>query len=356
MKSIAIINGSRKRDGITQGSLAIYRVLKESGFLVNWYQVIDSGNMSEYPSQGTLIRGIALPSYYISNGLNRLFFLKRPFNSLKEDLIFLSDPTLVEPFVDLDRLVVKFHDFRPISKYSDKLGTRMLYNHVIPKLRKVESGIFISGLVQEEAAKLGIEPKKVFQLPEPSFEGFSPKSNLEKSLQNVRNGFLTFTYIATDRPYKNINFFLELSAEFSKRNNSKFILVSNLKSSRRKYILKNYPNVKIVEGASDIKVIYEDTDILLHPSLYDGFGRPIIEAMSFGIPVIASKLEPFVEISSGSSTLCEPNMVSDWTGQMDKFFNEDHYREMSEKSTARSLYFAWDSFEERVLSIFGELV
>lgn len=54
------------------------------------------------------------------------------------------------------------------------------------------------------------------------------------------------------------------------------------------YADKHDLNFRIIKGESDLTEYYESFDILVHPSISEGFGLVIVEAMSFGIPVVAS--------------------------------------------------------------------
>ena len=355
MKSIAIINGSKINDGITQGSLALYKTLKKIGYDVKWFQIMDTKNKSEYFLGDYMISGIALPSYTISNGINRLIFLKKKLNSIDSDMIFLSDPTLVAPLRKLSNVIVKFHDFRPLSNHADKFSTTLMFKYIMPKLRLLKWGIFISEFTKSEAINFSLKPEWSFVLPEPSLNLFPEKSRMKRSREILGEEGLTFTYIATDRQYKNIKFFLELTEAFKIHNNARFLLVSKLKNHTMKLIQKKYGNVKVIDNVADIREIYDETDVLLYPSLYDGFGRPIIEAMQFGIPVIVSDIEPFIEITGGNSIRCEPNNTKSWIDQMNKLYNREYYSNWSNLSKARSLHFELEAFEKSVKLIFSDI-
>jgi len=73
--------------------------------------------------------------------------------------------------------------------------------------------------------------------------------------------------------------------------------------------------VRVVESPSteNLEKLYNAASLLLFPSKQEGFGWPIIEAQSCGCPVVASTIEPFIEIASGSSILIsvedEPGMA-----------------------------------------------
>ena len=55
--------------------------------------------------------------------------------------------------------------------------------------------------------------------------------------------------------------------------------------------------------------VYNACDIFFLPSSYEGFGLPVLEAMSSGVPVVASDIQVFREITNGSALLCDPDPV-----------------------------------------------
>lgn len=351
MKSLAILNGSRKNDGITRGSILFYNAMKDQNRNVKWHQLQDTPNISELPPSDQIYKGITFPGYTISNGLNRLLILRKKVSAINEDFIFLSDPTLVSFFDSFSNILVKFNDFRAFSPYNDKKLTKMMYSHLLPKLKKVQNGMFATEYVAKEAEQHGILLEHKFIIPEPMEKPHSLEVKMKESIERVEKGAVTFTYIATDRPYKNVDFFLKLSSTFSSIQQFKFILVCNTRQNRTEYIRKNFQNVTLIQGAKSMDEIYRTTDILLFPSLYEGFGRPVVEAMSYGIPVIASDIDPLREISNGSSELVAPNSLEAWIESIQKVLAPEKYKKIASESARRFQFFSPEKFSERVKSM-----
>ena len=77
-------------------------------------------------------------------------------------------------------------------------------------------------------------------------------------------------------------------------------------------LLKNYNvNYSNASNLSDDEILeeYKKCDIVSFPSLYEGFGMPIIEGQAIGRPVLTSNLSPMREIAGGAAVLVNPNDV-----------------------------------------------
>ena len=93
-----------------------------------------------------------------------------------------------------------------------------------------------------------------------------------------------------------------------KNNNLKLLLVSSLNKEEKKFLLKNNISFKNYSNINNEQLlsIYSKSDILVFPSLYEGFGMPLIEANSLGIPVITSNISPMKDICRHSALLINP--------------------------------------------------
>ena len=88
--------------------------------------------------------------------------------------------------------------------------------------------------------------------------------------------------------------------------------------------------------------IYNACDVMLFPSLYEGFGYPLVEAFATGLPVVASDIEVFRETSGGAAVLRDPNDVSDLVSGV-KFALENS-EELKIKGLKRAERFSFDRF------------
>jgi glycosyltransferase involved in cell wall biosynthesis len=93
-------------------------------------------------------------------------------------------------------------------------------------------------------------------------------------------------------------------------------------------------------------------EAMIYPSLYEGFGLPLVEAMACVVPVICSNVSSLPELAGGAALLFDPLDVNALAQQMDRIVTEDILRnELIVYGIKRSKYFSWDQSAEQVYDV-----
>jgi glycosyltransferase involved in cell wall biosynthesis len=99
--------------------------------------------------------------------------------------------------------------------------------------------------------------------------------------------------------------------------------------------------------------LYRCATALVYPSLYEGFGLPVLEAMACGTPVIASRAASIPEVLGDAGILLDPLDVPAWTEAIVNVINDDDRRaEMRAKGLARAAQFTWGATAQRTLEAY----
>lgn len=101
--------------------------------------------------------------------------------------------------------------------------------------------------------------------------------------------------------------------------------------------------------------LYSLAEIFVYPSFYEGFGLPVLEAMSAGIPVVTSNVSSLPEVSGDAAWLVDPNNKIELSRALNLLANNQKLRQMlSEKGKKRATFFDWrktaDCFLETIES------
>ena len=114
-------------------------------------------------------------------------------------------------------------------------------------------------------------------------------------------------------------------------------------------ILGYVPESQLVE-------LYQGATMVAMPSLYEGFGLPLPEAMACGVPVIASNTSSFPEIVGEAGILLDPTNEADWVDALELLFRDDTKRqELSQRSLEQAKLFDWQRVAEETSSVYRKV-
>ena len=107
----------------------------------------------------------------------------------------------------------------------------------------------------------------------------------------------------------------------------------------------------------DLPAIYQGALALVHPSLYEGFGLQLVEAMASGIPVLASNATSLPEVLGGCGLLFNPDDPASIAQQINRVARDPELRAtMAEKGRLRAREFSWHKAAEQMLALYCELL
>ncbi len=114
-------------------------------------------------------------------------------------------------------------------------------------------------------------------------------------------------------------------------------------------------NLKLLNYVPQEKLasLYAGAEAFIYPSLYEGFGIPILEAMAVGCPVVASNTSSLLEAGGNAAVYADPQNIDDIAEKIKYALN--HKKILSQKSPLQAQKFSWDKSARETIKIYENL-
>jgi len=170
-------------------------------------------------------------------------------------------------------------------------------------------------------------------------------------------------YVGDRRAYKNFNLMLSAfsKSDFLKNNFSLICFGGGELKKNKTELIKNYGlsgKVFQTEGSDrELANAYKYAGAFIYPSLYEGFGIPLLEAMHYGCPIVASDSSCFPEIAGDAAVYFNPESEEDLIMKTEKVINDEDFRKkLVNNGYEREKLFGWDKCASETLSFYKEIL
>ncbi|NTS76924.1 glycosyltransferase family 4 protein [Catenovulum sp. SM1970] len=285
------------------------------------------------------------------------------------DCIYHS-PNFVLPPFDGKKVVtvhdlstIKYPNFHPIARVN-------FVNNALETVSKdADHIITVSDVVKREIIDtLGVNEDRVSAVPLGASMHFKVRTEREtkallKSYNLEYKKF--FLFVSTLEPRKNLENLLDAFEAFKERTNSPipFVLVggngwnnSAIEKRINKLSSKRWVKHLGYLPQTEIHLLYSSAKALLFPSVYEGFGLPVLEAMQSGTPVLTSRKTSMDEITNGSAVLVEHDDVDDITDGITRLAIDDVLcQQLTESGLIRAKEFSWQNCTQQTIDLYSRL-
>lgn len=168
-----------------------------------------------------------------------------------------------------------------------------------------------------------------------------------------------FLYVGSRAHYKNFDFLLDSFSRFQQKNMALFVVGPPWTNEEidRLEILKLRHRVYLFQEADDDLLcrLYNEAEAFVYPSLYEGFGIPLLEAMACGCPVIASRIPSTVEVAGDCPLYIEPPDQDDMIQAFDLVLAEGRHSKRVKTGLEHVKRYSWDKTAKATLDIYQSL-
>ncbi len=222
-------------------------------------------------------------------------------------------------------------------------------------LKRADRLIAVSENTRQDAIRiLGIAPEKIVTI----YSGI-PGVYFDAAPAAGAKPYVLF--VGTIEPRKNLEVLLDAWAGMRFRSDFDLVIAGPAGWSSEKIMARlvlGEPGVKYLGYVPEAEMpgLTAGATAFVYPSLYEGFGFPVVQAMAAGVPVITSNTSCLPEVAQGGAIFVDPRSVGDLRAAMEKLLDAPSLRsQLAKEGRARADRFRWDICARESLRFFREL-
>jgi glycosyltransferase involved in cell wall biosynthesis len=285
------------------------------------------------------------------------------------DLFHGLDQSGIPFFFKTGKSVVTIHDVIPlVLPWAFPPRHRWVLSLALARVRRqVDVVIVPSAAAAEDVVRyLNIDRQRITIIPMGCDARFHPGMNVARMLELRQRYALPERYIlfvGTLEPRKNIALLLQafslLVAERPEDDvqlvvaggqgwgDDRSIATMEVLNLRSRVIFTGF-----VED-DDLPDLYRGAQIFVYPSLYEGFGLPVVEAMTCGTPVVTSNRSSLPEVVGDAALLINPTRPDDLAAAMSTLLSDGAlHEELRRKGLARAKQFTWEAVARQTMEVY----
>ena len=222
---------------------------------------------------------------------------------------------------------------------------------------------------QEVAAYFSWPLDKIRAVPLACSDDFRPRSLEEIKPALTKHGISYqgySLYVGTIEPRKNLDVLLDAYALLPHGIRQQWPLILIGYYGWRNEQLHARIETAMAEGwarylgfvaADDLPLIYAGARVFVFPSLYEGFGLPILEAMASGIPLVCSNASTLPEVAGEAAAMCDPTDVDGLSELINRALQDESWRELAvKKGLQQAVKFSWQRCAKDTAAVYKEIL
>lgn len=270
------------------------------------------------------------------------------------------------------RKIATFHDLSPFtwSHCNTPQRIRYIQKESLKTIHCADALITDSDYTRQEVARYFNWPiEQIYSVPLACSSDFHPRDETEclPVLEKYKLKYSSYTlFVGTIEPRKNLVALLDA--------------YSRLPLSTRKHvplILSGYQGwqneaimVKIKQAeregwakylgflpANELPLLFSGANVFCFPSLYEGFGLPVLEAMASGVPVVCSNSSSLPEVIGDTGLTCPAEDVVTLTDLLRIAIDDKSWRSQAiNQGLARSALFSWQRCAQQTITVYNKVI
>jgi len=312
------------------------------------------------------LKGTALKLYTWQKNL----WFKKKSKPFDKNYLLHSPNYLLLPFEG--KSVTTIHDlsFIRYPETHPKERVAILEKELPKSIVQANAIITDSEYIKKEVQQiLGIADEKIHVVPLGVSTDYHPYTN-EEYLPILKkynlNNIKYILSVATLEPRKNLNSLTDAYLILPKAVRSEYKLViagargwlSKALLLRIEMLMKRGDIISLgYIDSADLPYIYSGSHGFALPSLYEGFGLPILEAMAAGTPVLTSTSSSLPEVADGAAILSNASDIEDISSGLLKLIEDQHWRQLAvKKGLDRAQEYTWGKCINKTVEVYQHVL
>jgi glycosyltransferase involved in cell wall biosynthesis len=284
--------------------------------------------------------------YSLSQFWKSLFFFKNQQGDINH---ITGDIHWACLFLDKNKTILTIHDLVGLYQYTGIKKWLYYILWVYLPIKKLKYITVISEKTKQEVLKYMPSAEKKIHV----ISNFVIIPILENTTATCQDKIRVL--VVGTRSNKNIERILQALINID----VKITIIGELEESHEHIIKANNMQINSVNNISDDELIekYYQSDILLFPSLYEGFGLPILEAQAQNCCVITSNISPMKEIAGGAAILVDPFSVEEIRNAVIKLVNSKEERKnLLEKGKENVMTYSPEKISHQYINLYNKIL
>jgi glycosyltransferase involved in cell wall biosynthesis len=304
--------------------------------------------------QNVRLRPLPFPSTWIAEHPTLWWKYYLPLKVWQDSIDVFHGPNHFIPLAGKTAKVVTIHDlaYYYMNVHGEGID-RVLKNWTNQAMLKADVVVTVSQSTANDCIKEGIPRDKVKVV----YQGFEPAMSDGDTVKGERPYIL---YVGTIQPRKNVEYIVQ---SFSKVKGSipHDLILAGAPGDSISAVVKLINDLGLKDRVtltgyiSDERrhLLYKYADIFVYPSKYEGFGLVLLEAMSYGIPVITTSNSSLVEAAGNAALYCDGQNISSFVDALNLLVSNKEIKEdLIRKGYEQIKKFTWKNCAQQMLSIY----
>ena len=289
----------------------------------------------------------------------QIFF---PFKIWKYQIDLMHFPHFNVPILYLKPFIITIHDLILKRFPTHRASTltpfvyqfkNLIYQLVIfSAIKRAKKIIAVSNYTKNDILKyFKIKSKKI----EVIYEGTPQGLPSQNTVSNTKQYLL---YVGNAYPHKNLERLILAFNKLVKEKKDLYLIlvgeidyfykkIQNKFSDSKQIIFTNFVSDK------ELIALYKNASLYIFPSLYEGFGLPPLEAMSYGVPVVCSQASCLPEILEDSAIYFNPENVNDMAEKIKYVLdNKDIQKNLILKGFKQIKKYQWEKMAQEIMRVY----